>query len=71
MLAPKSPIVSGGVFSENIVGSNAPTNSSGERSANASACRRRCSATSAGREPAQPAYADASISVLGMAECRR
>jgi hypothetical protein len=71
MLAPNASTVSGGVAAENIVGSSVPTNSSGDRSASTRACRRRCSASSGGREPAHPAYADASVSVAGTAGCRR
>ena len=50
------------VLLEDMVGDNAATNSSGVPSARASAWRRRCSATSAGSDPAQPAYAEARIS---------
>jgi len=71
MLAQKSSTVSRGIVFENIVGSNAATNAFGAPLAKVSACRRRCSATSGGSEPAQPAYADARIEALDMAACRR
>ncbi|HEY6778655.1 MAG TPA: hypothetical protein VI122_19265 [Thermoleophilaceae bacterium] len=71
MLARKSSTVSRGIVLENIVGSNASTNASGVPSAKARAWRRRNPATSAGSEPAQPAYADARIRALDLAEWRR
>jgi hypothetical protein len=55
MLAPNASTAAGGVAWENIVGSSAATNSSGDSSANTSACCSRCSVTSAGSEPAYPA----------------
>jgi hypothetical protein len=55
MLVPNASTAAGGVVWENIVGSSAPTNSSGDSSANTSACCRRCSAISAGNEPPHPA----------------
>jgi hypothetical protein len=55
MLAPKASTDSGGVASPKIVGRSVATNSAGGRSPSTIAWRRRCSVTSAGRDPAQPA----------------
>ena len=55
MLAPNASTASGGVVSENIVGSSAPANSPGDSSASPSAWSSRCRATSAGNEPPHPA----------------
>jgi hypothetical protein len=55
MLARKASTDSGGVASENTVGRRVATNSAGDSSASIIAWRSRCSVTSAGRDPAQPA----------------
>jgi hypothetical protein len=52
---PKASTDSGGVASPKIVGRSVATNSAGGRSPSTIAWRRRCSVTSAGRDPAQPA----------------
>ena len=71
MFAAKAATCSAGASGENMLGSMAATNSGGD-SRDASRLRRRRSATtSAGNEPAQPAYALARTSFFGMSGCRR
>ena len=55
MPASKRFAVSDGTALKNMVGDKAATNSSAVPSARTSAWRRRCSAASAGSDPAQPA----------------